>query len=71
MHPQLTLIAAQENIASLRRAADHDRLVHAAATPDRREAATPATFIRRLRYRLAQAPRAALTTIRPGGQHQS
>jgi hypothetical protein len=32
MHPQLTLIAAQEHIADLHRAADHDRLVHAATT---------------------------------------
>jgi hypothetical protein len=32
MHPQLTLILAQEHIADLRRAADHYRLVQAATT---------------------------------------
>jgi hypothetical protein len=57
MYPQLTLIAAQEHIADLQRAADHDRLVHAvapaksshaaAATQD--DAATPVRFMRRLR----------------------
>jgi hypothetical protein len=62
MHPQLTLIAAQQRIADLRRAADHDRLVHtAAAATDgdavpapRRAAAAPLSFLRRLR-RLDQA----------------
>ena len=33
MHPQLTLIAAQQHIADLHRAADHNRLVHTATTP--------------------------------------
>jgi hypothetical protein len=32
MHPRLTLIAAQEHIADLHRAADHNRLVHPATT---------------------------------------
>lgn len=32
MHPQLRLIAAQQHIADLQRAADHDRLVHSAAS---------------------------------------
>jgi len=32
MHPQLTLIAAQQRIADLHRAGDHDRLVHTATT---------------------------------------
>ena len=32
MHPQLTLIVAQQHIADLHRAADHDRLVHTATT---------------------------------------
>ena len=32
MHPQLTLIAAQQHIADLHRAADHNRLVHAATS---------------------------------------
>ena len=32
MHPQLTLIAAQQHIADLHRAADHNRLVHTATT---------------------------------------
>jgi hypothetical protein len=60
MHPQLTLIA-QQHIADLRRAADHDRLVQAAATASRSDgptaghavAAAPVTLIRRLRRRLA------------------
>ena len=61
MHPQLTLIAAQEHIADLHRAADHDRLVHAATTTKcgndvparRRAAAAPVPFVRWLRRRLA------------------
>ena len=32
MHPQVTLIAAQQRIADLHRAADHSRLVHTATT---------------------------------------
>ena len=32
MHPQVTLIAAQQHIADLHRAADHNRLVHTATT---------------------------------------
>jgi hypothetical protein len=32
MHPQLTLIVAQQHIADLRRAADHGRLVHTATS---------------------------------------
>ena len=32
MHPQLILMVAQQQIADLRRGADHDRLVQAAAT---------------------------------------
>jgi hypothetical protein len=32
MHPQLTLIAAQQHIADLHRAVDHNRLVHTATT---------------------------------------
>ena len=32
MHPQLLLIVAQQRIADLHRAADHDRLVQAATT---------------------------------------
>ncbi len=32
MHPQLTIIAAQQHIADLHRAADHNRLVHIATT---------------------------------------
>ncbi len=62
MHPQLTLIAAREHIADLHRAADHDRLVHAATTTTncgkdvparRRGAAPPVPFLRWLRRRLA------------------
>ena len=32
MHPQLRLVAAQQHIADLHRAADHDRLVHTATS---------------------------------------
>ena len=33
MHPKLTHITAQQHIADLHRAADHNRLVHTATTP--------------------------------------
>jgi hypothetical protein len=57
MHPQLRLIAAQERIADLQRAADHDRLVHTATTATsshavpapRHAAAAPVSFLRWLR----------------------
>lgn len=61
MHPTLTLIVAQEHIADLHRAADHDRLVHTATTATRRHtgpaprhaAAAPVSFLHWLRRRLA------------------
>jgi hypothetical protein len=60
MHPQLTLIAAQQHIADLHRAADHNRLVHTATTTSshaipapRHAAAAPVPFLRWLRRRLA------------------
>ena len=65
MHPRLTLIVAQEHIADLHRAADHDRLVHTAtsshalpaprhAVPAPRHAAAgPVSFLHWLRRRLA------------------
>ena len=64
MHPQLTLIAAQQHIADLHRAADHNRLVHTATTatcshagPAPRHAAAaaaaPVSFLRWLRRPLA------------------
>jgi len=75
MHPQLTLIVAQQHIADLRRAADHNRLVQAATTASRSDAPTasrsdaptagrpvaaaPVTLIRRLRRHLAQTHPAA------------
>jgi hypothetical protein len=68
MHPRLTVIVAQQHIADLRRAADHDRLVQAATTaasshavpaPRHAAAAAPVTLIRRLRRRLAQTHPAA------------
>jgi hypothetical protein len=61
MHPQLTLIA-QQHIADLHRAADHNRLVHTASTatssragpgPRHAAAAAPVSFLRWLRGRLA------------------
>jgi len=62
MHPQVTLIVAQQPIADLHRAADHARLVHAAishAAPATSHAAAPVTLIRRLGRRLAQTQPAA------------
>jgi hypothetical protein len=62
MHPQLTLIAAQQHIADLHRAADHNRLVHTATTatrshavpaPRHAAAAAPVSFPRWLRRRPA------------------
>jgi hypothetical protein len=62
MHHQLTPIAAQQQIADLHRAADHDRLVHTATTatsshtvPASRHtaAAAPVSFVHWLRRRLA------------------
>ena len=60
MHPHLTHTVAQQQIADLHRAADHDRLVQAATTASssaaagRPVAAAPLTLIRRLGRRLAQ-----------------
>ena len=61
MHPQITLIAAQQHIADLHRAADHNRLVHTATTATsshavpapRRVAAAPVSLLHWLRRRLA------------------
>jgi hypothetical protein len=65
MHPRLTVIVAQQHIAELRRAADHDRLVHTATTATgshavpaprhvgpapRHLAAGPVSFVRWLRH---------------------
>ena len=65
MHPHLPYIAAQQHIADLHRAADHDRLVHTASSATsshavlapRHAAASPVTPIRRLRRRLARTHR--------------
>jgi hypothetical protein len=73
MHPHLPYIAAQQHIADLQRAADHDRLVHTATSATtattatsshavlapRHAAASPVTPIRRLRRRLARTHPAA------------
>ena len=58
MHPQLALIVAQQPIADLHRAADHDRLVHTATSSHavpapRHAAAAPVSFLHWLRRRLA------------------
>lgn len=64
MHPQVTLIAAQQHIADLHRAADPNRLVHTAATAatatsrhavpvPRHAAVAPVSFLHWLRRRLA------------------
>jgi hypothetical protein len=62
MHPQLTLIVAEQQIADLRRAADHNRLVHTAGSatsshavpaPRHAAAAAPVSFLRWVRRRLA------------------
>ena len=60
MHPQLTFIA-QQHIADLHRAADHNPLVHTATTATsshavpapRHAAAAPVSFLHWLRRRLA------------------
>lgn len=67
MHPDQTLIVAQQHIADLRRAADRDRVGQAATTAIRSDApppaahavAAPVTLIRRLRRRRAQTHPAA------------
>jgi hypothetical protein len=64
MHPQLILMVAQQQIADLRRAADHDRLVQAATTASSSDAAgrrrrRAGHARRRLRRRLAQTHPAA------------
>ena len=67
MHPHHAPIVAQQHIADLRRAADHERLVQAVTTASRSDApppaahavAAPVTLIRRLRRRLAQTHPAA------------
>ena len=54
MHPKLTHITAQQHIADLHRAADHNRLVHTATTAtSSHAAAAPVPFLRWLRGRLA------------------
>jgi hypothetical protein len=61
MHTPLAFSVAQQQIADLHRAADHDRLVHTATTatssravPARRHAAAaPVSFVHWLRRRLA------------------
>ena len=44
MHPELTLIAAQQHIADLHRAADHNRLVHCHRRHQPRRLPAPATL---------------------------
>jgi hypothetical protein len=61
MHPQLLLIAAQQHIADMHRAADHDRVVHTATTghavaAPRHAAAAPVSFLRWLRRHAAAPP---------------
>ncbi len=61
MRSQLAFIAAQQHIADLHRAAEHNRLVHIATSAPsshagpapRHAAAAPVSFLRRLRGRLA------------------
>ncbi len=60
MHSRLTGIAAQEHIADLRRAADHNRRVYIATRSQavlasrRVVTVSPVTLIRWLRHRLAK-----------------
>ena len=60
MHPQLIHMLTQQQIADLRRPADHDRLVHTAATASdhavrapRHASVAPASFLHWLRRRMA------------------
>ena len=55
MHPQLALIVAQQHIADLHRAADHDRLVHTATTATSTRA-VPRTPTRRRRASVVPVP---------------
>jgi hypothetical protein len=61
MHPQLTIIVAQQHIDDLRRAADHERLVQAATTASSSDAAgrRAGHALRQLRRRPAQTHPAA------------
>jgi hypothetical protein len=57
VHPQLLLIAAQQHIAYLHRAADHERLGHTATTATSTHAvAAPVSFLRWLRRHAAVPP---------------
>ena len=61
MHPQLALILAQQHIADLHRAADHNRLVQAATSSHagpapRHAAAAPVSFLRRHEIAPEQRP---------------
>ena len=62
MHPQLTLIVAQQHVADLRRAADCDRLAQAAITASSNNAAVDAAPVT-----LSAGPAASLTPTRPHG----
>ena len=63
MHPQLTVIVAQQHIADLRRAADHDRLVQAATTASSSNAAVAAAPV----TLFAGSAAASLKRTRPHG----
>jgi hypothetical protein len=53
MHsPHSTLLVAQQRIADLHRAADHQRLAHSTMDARPTHADAPATFVRRLRRHL-------------------
>jgi hypothetical protein len=55
MHsPHLTLTVAQQQIADLHRAADHQRLAHATINARAQHADAPVAFVRQLRRRLAR-----------------
>ncbi len=67
MHPQLIHMVAQQRIADLRRAADHDRLVQAATTASSSDAAARRSPPRRSRS-FAGSAAASLKRTRPHGK---
>jgi hypothetical protein len=64
MRPELLLIAAQEHIADLHRAAEHDRLVHTATTAT---TATSSHAVPAPRHAAGAAPVSFLRRLEPGG----
>ncbi len=52
LSPHVTFLVAQQHVADLHRAVDHQRLAHATIDVRSSHADAPDTFVRRLRRRL-------------------